>query len=167
MVNWRWLGLQGNHPCLPYRHAFQCHKLKRKNSPQQGRRAFHASILLRLVHLLNCFRRSTRELLCQGLTIDHNSCLQHCDLSPRQENLFLVVPTCFPPLLRHMIFMIGLWVHAATTQRDPWFAPKLTTAVGTWQETLITGHPLSRSSVTRRARCGRPSMSCISSHSNA
>ena len=170
MVNQRWVGLQGSNPRPPYRHVFQWHKLKRKNSPEQGRRAFHArcSMITRFSDChINCFRRSTRELFCQGLTIDLNSSLKHCDLFPRQENLFLIVPACFPPLLRHMIFMLGLRMHAVTMERDPRFALKLTTAVGTWQETCTTGHPLSRSSITRSAHCGISSMSCMLSHSNA
>ena len=99
---------------------------------------------------------------------DRNPRFQHGDFTPRQENLFLLFPVRFLPLLRHMVVMVGLWVHAATMLRDPCFAPKLTTVVGTWQETCTTRHSLSRSMVTRRARCGRLSMSSILSiHSNA
>ena len=89
-------------------------------------------------------------------------------LTPHQENLFLLFPVCFLPLLRHMVVIVGLWVHAATMLRDPCFAPKLTTVVGTWQETCTTCLSLSRLSVARRAHRSRLSMSSILSiHSNA
>ena len=121
-------------------------------------------------HIAFCFVPFflSSALLCLGVTSDRNPRFQHGDFTPHQENLFLLFLVRFLPLLRHMVVILGLWVHAATMLRDPWFAPKLTTVVGTWQETCTTRHSLSRSRVTRRAHCGRLSMcSILSIHSNA
>ena len=76
----------------------------------------------------------------------------------------LISGSGFLALLRHMVLMVGLLVRARRRcWETPGFTPKHATAVGAWQETSTTGHPLSRSSVTRRARYGRLSISIVSS----
>ena len=144
MLHRSWFEFQRNHPHPPCRHVFHGPSEK-KHCPQRGRHAVHAHrsmhtgqrfqdslILHRLSHLLDCLRRAAWKLYRQGLTGDIETQLHHVPFRPSQENLFLVDPACFLPLLRHMIFMVGLLVYATSVVRDPRLTSELTTAVRAW-----------------------------------
>ena len=94
---------------------------------------FQDSLILRcLPHLFDWLRRAPWELFRHGLTGDSNSQLHDVLLCPCQENLFLINPACFLPLLRHMIFMLVLLVCTMSMLWDPHLASELTTAVRAW-----------------------------------
>ena len=139
-VTWDGIDVAPNQPRPPYRLAFQWHPPERKHSPSRAvLRSMHAGqwfqdslLLYRLQHLLDGPRRSTRELFRQGLTHDSNPRFHHVRFHSCQEKLFLIDPTRFLPLLRHMILIVGLWMRAATMLRDPRLATELTTAVRAW-----------------------------------
>ena len=97
-----------------------------------GQRFQDSLILRRLPHPFDCIKRAGWELLRHGLIGYNKAQFHHVLLYPRQENLFLVYPARFLPLLRHVIFKVGLRVCATSMLRDPRLATELTTAVRAW-----------------------------------